>query len=350
MSVIDMSKKIDVYMNNKALFQADLNLQHKEWKQNLILPFGSCYAMAYESIKKKVEEATKEKEAFEKRMKEIAELQMAICLFVLDIAATSALSKVAGAVGRLKSTRSIDFFLSTTKTPGEAATEFLRQSETFVDVVIGNIASKTLDTAKSKLVLDGFKKAVQAGKSDIQTTVVDFAKVAKHPLVHQNDLLIRLSRSITGVEKIYINGVRDMAMPDEVRRVLLMWLTTVPIARPPSYAFPASAMAGWMEVLLWSNMVLGAAGTTIQAAKAKNEKAPFILAHFDRFLARKMNDQFKACTPYFLKRDGYGTGKEPPANYQFHGTLYQSHLEGIRKINAFAAGNMGGIVKALHGY
>lgn len=51
MAVINMSKKIDTYMKDKALFQTDLNLQHKEWKQNLVLPYGSCYTMAYNSVK-----------------------------------------------------------------------------------------------------------------------------------------------------------------------------------------------------------------------------------------------------------------------------------------------------------
>lgn len=348
MAVINMSKNIDTYMNNKALFQTDLNLQHKEWKQNLILPYGSCYTIAYNSVKDKLEIAKAEREAFEKKMKEIAELQMAICLFILDVAATSALSKVAGSVSRLQTKKPIEFFLTDKKTAGKAATEFLQQSETFTDVVIGNLASKTSDKIKDKVILDGFKKAVEAGKTDIKTTAVDFSKQAKDPLVHQNDLLIRLSRSITAVEKIYINGVRDVTMPDDVKREMLLWLTTVPIARPPSKPFPSQALAGWLEVLLWVNMVYSAANTTVVTSQAKGEKVPFILAHFDRFVARKMNDHFKAYTLYHLKSDGYATGKEPPAQWQFHGTVYRSHLEGLKKMASDCAGYIAAYVSYLH--
>ena len=348
MAVINMSKKIDHYMKDKALYQTDLNLQHKEWKQNLIIPYGSCYTEAYNRVNKKIDEAKKEKKKHDKKMKEIAELHMAICLFVLDIAASSALSKVAGAVSRLQSKKSIDYFLTDNKSAGEAAASFLRQSDTFADVVIGNLASKSLDAAKSKGLMDGFKKAVTAGKSDIATTVVDFSRQAKDPLVHQNDMLMRLSRCITGVEKIYINGVRDVQMPDDVRRAFLLWLTTVPIARPPAHTFPSTALTGKMEVLLWVDMVLAAARHTTAEAKAKKKEVPFILVDFDRFIARKMNDHFKKNTKYHLKRDGYGTGREPPFNYQFHGTVYKSHLEGLHKMAAEAAQFIGAIVQNMH--
>lgn len=348
MAVVNMSKKIDVYLEDKALFQTDLNLQHKEWKQNLVLPYGSCYTMAYNSVLGKLEAAKEERKAYEKRMKEIAELQMAICLFVLDVAATSALSKAVGSVSRLKSTKSIDFFLTEAKSSGQAATEFLQQSESFTDVVIGNLASKSSDKIKDKVILDGFKKAVTAGQTDIKTTAVDFSKQAKDPLVHQNDLLIRLSRSITGVEKMYINGVRDVAMPNEIKAILIFWLTTVPIARPPARAFPSSALSGWLEVLLWCEMIFNAANSTISAAKAKKEKVPYILAHFDRFAARKMNDHFKSYTNYHLTSGGYNTGKEPPAQWQWHGIVYPDHLVGLKKMAAVCASFIAVYVSHLH--
>ena len=196
--------------------------------------------------------------------------------------------------------------------------------------------------------MDGFKKAVTTGKSEIATAVVDFSKQAKDPLVHQNDLLIRMSRCITAVEKIYINGVRDVEMPDEVRRTFLLWLTTVPIARPPAHAFPSAALTGKMEVLLWIDMILGAVRETTAQAKAKKEKIPFILAQFDRFIAQKMNDHFKMNTKFHLKRDGYGTGREPPAQYQFHGIIYRSHLEGLKKMAAEASQFIDAIVQRLH--
>ena len=281
-------------------------------------------------------------------MKKIAELHMAICLFVIDIAASSAISKIAGSVSRLQSKKSIDFFLKDDKSAGEAAAEFLRQSDTFTDVVIGNLANKSLDAAKSKGLMDGFKKAVTVGKSEIATTVVDFSRQAKDPLVHQNDLLMRLSRCITAVEKIYINGVRDVEMPAEVKRTFLTWLTTVPIARPPAHAFPSKALTGKMEVLLWVDMVLAAARHTTAEAKSKKKEVPFILAQFDRFVARKMNEHFKANTKYHLKRDGYGTGREPPANYQFHGVVYKSHIHGLNKMAAEASQFIATIVQNMH--
>ena len=345
----DMSKKIDVYMKDEGHYTDDLRRQEAEWRDNLFLPYASCYTIAYRSIKEKIVQAEKEKKAHEKRLKDITDTQIAVCLFFLDIATASTLSKLTGAVSRIQSKKAIDFFLTDGRKAGDAAIEFLRQGDTFLDVVIGNLATKSSDLVKDKVVADNFKKAMQKSVPKIKTAVVNISDAVTDPQVYQNDLMIRLGKSINAVGDMYVDAVRDVSdLSDESRRLMLTWFTTLPIVRPPTHSFPTNAMSGSMEVLLWCNIIFREAQRTVAGAKAKKKETPFILAQFDRHLGQKMNDCINRNTRYHLAASDVRTGDLPPAQYNFRGIVYKTHMPGLKKIVEETGKSLASIVTNLH--
>ena len=258
-SVINMRKKIDVYVKDPVKLSDDLDTQLLGWKVNLVRPFGNCYRAACKSIEKKLKDAEQEHKKAQEEAQKMVEVGMAITCFILDVAASAAITKLAGNVSRIQSTKPIDFFVNETESAGQAAVKFLSQNQAFSDIVIGNLATKTLDTLKGKGI-DLFKSESKKAQTSIQsdTSLITFFQGnTKDPETFQNKLLARYEKSIFTLKTLYANGIRDNTDLDEAsRRALITLFVSMPIARPPSYEFPASAMVNYVESILWMHHCL----------------------------------------------------------------------------------------------
>lgn len=251
---IDMSKKIDSYIAAPVKLSDDLDTQLLAWKAKLIRPFSDCYRSAVKQSEDRLKQAKLEDDKAKKEAKEMVEVGMAISLFVIDIFASAAVSKIAGAAGRLQSKKSLDHFVKSSESAGAAAVKFLSQGTTMQDVIIGNIATKSLGKLKSTAT-DAFKKeAMKAGQSAQQTGGLtgEFKKGVKNPEAFASAQLAYYEGRIHDAKVVYANGIRDNGgLSTEQRRALVTLFVTMPLCRPPLHAFPADAMVGYVESILW---------------------------------------------------------------------------------------------------
>jgi hypothetical protein len=337
--IIDMSKRINEYMRDPSRYSVDILHQEGVWRDNLIFPYGTCYSFAFQSMKRKLEDAKLEAKKAEEEAKRIREMGMAICLFVLDVAASSAITKIAGSVSRMQSPKSIDFFLSTSQTSTQAITKFLQQSQTFSDMVIGNLANKTLDVLKNKVFLDSFKSETKKLESTV--TMGLLTQGVTDPLVLQNNMLVRYGKSLRSVNALYVNSVRNAPLDDNTRRQVLTWLATLPIVRPPTRGFPAKAMSEYLEVLLWLN-------ACYQAGTQPQKGAAF--GRVDWRMGEKMNETFAKMTGRYITNNGSAVGNPGAGGFRmaWDGHIGPYHHQHFKTISNTAAGAIQNILKNMY--
>ena len=94
---INMSKKVDIYLQNPAFFQTDLENQKSIWMDNFVRPLGSHYEATLRAVQGVFEETHRrkaEKAARDAQIEAITGLVLSVLLAGIDIMGAAALKDV----------------------------------------------------------------------------------------------------------------------------------------------------------------------------------------------------------------------------------------------------------------
>lgn len=256
---IDMSKKVDIYLKNPVLFQADLENQKSIWMDNYVRPLGSHYEAALNGIKAVFDEASRRKSEQEARLAKIDAINglvLSILFSGIDVIGAAALKDIK-ILSRMSSNKGLDFFLGNSPDTATAVKNFLSQSPSITDMVLANLDDKIKSLAQTGSVSSGVdlvKKLI----NDVQSSAPSDPSASWAGVqAFQNNLAIFYSTTSRSINEAFVGLVRDSKLNSNIKRKLIELFVNLPFVFPPTLSMQSfeGFFKTYYEVCYWCDYI-----------------------------------------------------------------------------------------------
>ncbi len=304
---IDMSKKVDIYLQNPAFFQIDLENQKSIWMDNYVRPLGSHYEATLRALQDVFTEASrrrKEQEARLAKIDAINGLVLSILFAGIDIMGAAALKDVK-ILSRMSTNKGLESFLESSNDTATAVKNFLSQSSSFSEKIFANLDDKIKGFAQTGTVT-GSIEFVKKMSADVGAAIPSDPSVSwPGELKFQNDIAIFYSTTYRLINESFVNLVRDSKVGADQKRKIIELLVNLPILRPPTLSMQSfeGFFTTYYEVCYWCDYLSAVTSLGFLTEKGVDANRPAGIMR-DGILADVINERIAKLTGYYLTNTG----------------------------------------------
>lgn len=305
MEPVRMSAEVDRYIQRPGDFVDDLNNQVQVWKSHVVRPLGTAFEASESNFNRVREIAQARHTAQQQRLAQIQAaigIAMSIVFMATDVVGAAAASRAINVQRRFTSRRGLDTFLSSNQTLGPALRDYLSQSDTFSDALLGNIDSQLRGLTSTSSIRGGVT-TVRSLTASVSTTINSLAAncdaAFEGALGFQNSLTEFYESAQNAIYITYVNEVRGGNGDAAHKRAVLERLVDTPLCRPPSLSLAIGSlhMKTYFEISRYCNLVAQVA--------ASGSRGFGLLNDMGGYLADTINQRLLQLTRhYFDNRSG----------------------------------------------
>lgn len=304
---INMSKKVDVYLQNPAFFQTDLENQKSIWMDNFVRPLGSHYEATLRAVQGVFEETNRrkaEKAARDAQIEAIQGLVLSILFAGIDIMSAAALKDVA-ILSRMSTNKGLESFLESSNDTATAVKNFLSQSSSFSNTLLANLDDKVKSLAQTGTVT-GAIEIVKKLSADVSSAIPSDPSVSwPGEIKFQNDLAIFYSTAYRLINEAFVKLVRDSKASIDQKKKLIELFVHLPILRPPTLSMKSfeGFFTTYYEVCYWCDYLsaVTSLGFLTEKGVDTNRHAGVMR---DGILADVINERIAKLTGHYLTNTG----------------------------------------------
>lgn len=304
---INMSQKIDIYLQNPAFFQTDLENQKSIWMDNFVRPLGSHYEAALKAIKGVFDEASRQRAEHQAQLAKIdaiTGLVLSILFAGIDIMSAAALKNVK-VLGRMSSGKGLESFLESSSDTATAVKNFLSQSASFSDRLLGNFDDKIKGLTQTGTIV-GAIDLVKKLSADVTAAVPGDPSVSwPGEVKFQNDLAIFYSTSYRLINEAFVKLVRDSQASADQKRKIVELFVNLPIVRPPTLSMKSfeGFFSTYYEVCYWCDYLSAVTSLGFLTDQGVDANRTTGIMR-DGILADVINERIAKLTGHYLTNTG----------------------------------------------
>lgn len=304
---INMSKKVDIYLQNPAFFQTDLENQKSIWMDNFVRPLGSHYEATLKAVKDVFDEASRQRSEHEAQLAKIDAINglvLSVLLAGIDIMGAAALKDVK-ILSRMSTNKGLESFLQSSNDTATAVKNFLSQSSSFRDALLANLDDKIKGLAQTGTVT-GSIEFVKKMSADVGAAIPSDPSVSwPGAVAFQNDMATFYSTTYRLINESFVNLVRDSKVGAGVKRIIIELLVNLPILRPPTLSMKSfeGFFTTYYEVCYWCDYLSAVTSLGFLTEKGVDANRPAGIMR-DGILADVINERIAKLTGHYLTNTG----------------------------------------------
>ncbi len=304
---INMSQKVDTYLQNPAFFQTDLENQKSIWMDNYVRPLGSHYEATLRAVKGVFDEASRKRAEHQAQLAKIdaiTGLVLSVLLAGIDIMSAAALKDVK-VLSRMSTNKGLDSFLQSSNDTATAVKSFLSQSSSFSNTLLANLDDKIKGLAQTGTIT-GAVELVKKLSADVGSAIPSDPSVSwPGEIKFQNDLAIFYSTAYRLINEAFVKLVRDSKANADLKRKMIELFVNLPIVRPPTLSMKEfeGFFTTYYEVCYWCDYLSAVTSLGLLTDKGVDASRPAGIMR-DGILADVINERIAKLTGHYLTNTG----------------------------------------------
>ncbi|MBK8535781.1 MAG: hypothetical protein IPL59_12010 [Candidatus Competibacteraceae bacterium] len=300
---INMSKKVDIYLQNPAFFQTDLENQKSIWMDNYVRPLSSHYEATLRLVQDVFAEASRKRKEQEARLAKIDAINglvLSVLFAGIDIMGAAALKDIK-ILSRMSTNKGLESFLESSNDTATAVKNFLSQSSSFSEKIFANLDDKIKGLAQTGTVT-GSIEFVKKLTTDVGAAIPSDPSVSwPGAVAFQNDMATFYSTTYRLINEAFVNLVRDSKVGASVKRVIIELLVNLPILRPPTLSMKSfdGFFTTYYEVCYWCDYLSAVTSLGFLTDKGVDVNRPAGIMR-DGILADVINERIAKLTGHYL--------------------------------------------------